>query len=140
MLTFDDAVTALNYQYYEKAFYGKVNPDGCPIGSTYYVSHEYTDYTKVQLNTGLVSKLERAWHFFAVRFFQVHQLHAHGQEIALHSITHQNPTTYWEELDNEGLIDEFGGERELLSYFADIPAEDIKGMRLPFLQLSGIAH
>lgn len=47
LFTFDDAVTAANYEYYKQAFYGRVNPDGCPVSSTYYVSHEYTDYSKV---------------------------------------------------------------------------------------------
>lgn len=40
-------MTALNYEYYQQAFYGRINPDGCPVSSTYYMSHEYTDYSKV---------------------------------------------------------------------------------------------
>lgn len=47
LLTFDDAVTAQTYDYYEKAFFGRKNPDGCEIQVTYYVSHEYSDYSKV---------------------------------------------------------------------------------------------
>lgn len=70
--------------------------------------------------------------------FQVHDLHAHGQEIALHSITHDTMTSYWQNLDVEALVQEFGGERQLISHFANIPVDDIKGMRVPLLQLSGM--
>jgi hypothetical protein len=27
---------------------GRVNPNGCPISATFYVSHEWTDYSQVQ--------------------------------------------------------------------------------------------
>jgi hypothetical protein len=63
MLTFDDAVTALNYEYIQQALGGMTNPDGCPVAATFYVSHEYTDYSKV------------------------HALWSEGHEIALHSIS-----------------------------------------------------
>lgn len=113
MFTFDDAVRADNYEYYRQAFYGKKNPDGCGVSSTYFISHEYTDYSKVN------------------------DLYQNGHEIALHSITHSSLTTYWQTISKEDLLKEFGGERELVSYFANIPIEDIQGIRLPFLQLSG---
>lgn len=70
---------------------------------------------------------------------QVHDLHAHGQEIALHSITHDTMTSYWQSLDVDTLIQEFGGERQLVANFANIPIEDIRGMRVPLLQLSGLS-
>lgn len=46
-ITFDDAVTFLNNEYYQQAFPNRVNPDGCPVAATYYISHEYTDYSLV---------------------------------------------------------------------------------------------
>ncbi|XP_022911775.2 chitin deacetylase 7-like [Onthophagus taurus] len=113
LLTFDDAVNTVNFKYYEEAFFNRKNPDGCSIGATYYISHEYTDYSKVQ------------------------ELHARGHEIALHSISHETMTTYWDDLSLDGYKDEFGGERTLIAKFADIPEEDIKGLRVPFLQLPG---
>lgn len=67
----------------------------------------------------------------------MHVLHAHGHEIALHSITHEPYTEYWNELDVDGYVAEFAGERDLTAYFADIPAEDIQGIRIPLLQLAG---
>lgn len=49
LLTFDDAVNDLNLPYYAELFErGRVNPNGCPILATFYVSHEWTDYSQVQ--------------------------------------------------------------------------------------------
>lgn len=69
--------------------------------------------------------------------FKVHELHARGQEIALHSITHEASTSYWQGITQEQLAQEFGGERQLIAHFANVPINDIQGIRLPFLQLSG---
>lgn len=63
LLTFDDSVNDLNREIYRKLFEeGRKNPNGCPIRSTFYVSHEWTDYSQVQ------------------------NLYAKGHEIASHSI------------------------------------------------------
>lgn len=49
LMTFDDAVNDLNTHYYSELFEnGRVNPNGCPISATFYVSHEWTDYGQVQ--------------------------------------------------------------------------------------------
>lgn len=49
LLTFDDSVNDLNKQLYQDLFErGRVNPNGCPIAATFYVSHEWTDYSQVQ--------------------------------------------------------------------------------------------
>lgn len=49
LLTFDDSVNDLNKQLYADLFgKGRVNPNGCPISATFYVSHEWTDYSQVQ--------------------------------------------------------------------------------------------
>lgn len=50
LLTFDDAVNTLNFALYEQIFGNNTrkNPNGCPIRSTFYVSHEWTDYAMVQ--------------------------------------------------------------------------------------------
>ena len=44
----------------------RTNPNGCPIKATFYVSHEWTDYT------------------------MVHDLYRAGHEIASHTITHSD--------------------------------------------------
>lgn len=113
MLTFDDAVTALNYKYVDIAINGRVNPDGCPAAATFFVSHEYTDYSKV------------------------HSLWADGHEIALHSITHNHMAAHWRNITVDGLVDEFGGQREMMTHFGKIDYNEIRGMRLPSLELSG---
>lgn len=113
MLTFDDAVTALNYEYIEQAINGRVNPDGCPAAATFYVSHEYTDYSKV------------------------HNLWADGHEIALHSITHNHLSQHWRNATVEQLVEEFGGQREMMAHFGNIDFDDMKGMRLPLFEMSG---
>lgn len=69
--------------------------------------------------------------------FQVHNLHSRNHEIALHSITHKALTDYWKAISVDDLIHEFGDERQLVAQFANIPIDDLAGMRLPFLQLSG---
>ena len=67
VLTFDDSVNDLNRILYEELFDRKnrVNPNGCPILATFYISHEWTDYAQVQ------------------------NLYADGHEIASHSISHR---------------------------------------------------
>lgn len=113
LLTFDDAVNPLNILNYREALYGRKNPNNCPAAATFFVAHEYSDYSLV------------------------HELHANGQEISLHSISHQALTTYWKNASLPLLLQEFADERTLISNFAKIPEEDIKGIRMPFLQMAG---
>ena len=64
LLTFDDSVNDLNKDLYRDLFEkGRKNPNGCPISATFYVSHEWTDYSQVQ------------------------NLAADGHEIASHSVS-----------------------------------------------------
>ena len=64
LLTFDDSVNDLNKNLYSDLFdTGRLNPNGCPIAATFYVSHEWTDYGQVQ------------------------NLYAAGHEIASHTIS-----------------------------------------------------
>jgi len=48
MITFDDAVTDLNFDVYTELFDGRTNPNGCPISTTYFVSGIYTNYERVR--------------------------------------------------------------------------------------------
>ncbi|XP_017769704.1 PREDICTED: uncharacterized protein LOC108557619, partial [Nicrophorus vespilloides] len=113
LLTFDDAVTKAIYdEYYEKLLLDRRNPDNRTIGATFYVPHEYTDYT-------CVNKLYNA-----------------GFEIASHSIS-KNISIYWKTASKEQLVDEFKGQREIISTNANIPLESIRGVRTPHLQLAG---
>ena len=44
---------------------------------------------------------------------------------------------YWAQASEQTLIDEFGGQRTLLSHFANIPITDITGAQAPQLQIEG---
>ncbi|KAH8395378.1 hypothetical protein KR222_003398 [Zaprionus bogoriensis] len=112
-ITFDDAVNAVNYAQYDLLFDGLSNPDGCPATGTFFLSHEYTDYV-------LVNALYNA-----------------GHEIALHSVTHGDGTDYWREANVETIEREYGAQLEILKKFAKVDPKSVRGMRLPFLQISG---
>lgn len=103
----------MNYEYIDEAITGRTNPDGCPAQATFYVSHEYTDYSKV------------------------HSLWADGHEIALHSISHNHLASYWRNASVDQLIEEFGGQREMMAFFGKITFDELKGMRVPQFELSG---
>lgn len=111
-LTFDDAVHGKNIGFIRQIFTeGNEGGDNntCPAVGTFFVSHEYTDYSLLN------------------------ELYSQGHEIALHSITHGhfgNPST-------EQLYSEFIGQRKIIAEFADIPESEVVGVRMPFLQLAG---
>ncbi|XP_050719332.1 uncharacterized protein LOC127000003 isoform X10 [Eriocheir sinensis] len=110
LLTFDDSVNDLNKDLYVDLFEkGRVNPNGCPILSTMYVSHEWTDYSQVQ------------------------NLYAEGHEIASHSITH----SFGEQFSTSKWAKEIAGQREILSAYGGVKMEDVRGMRAPFLAVGG---
>ncbi|KAK3106486.1 hypothetical protein FSP39_020853 [Pinctada imbricata] len=114
MFSFDDAVTPEIYQMYERLFSrGRLNPNGCPITMTTFVSHNYTDYK-------LVGDLFRR-----------------GHEVAVHSVTHRTPTTFWKDATWDEMFYEIAEQRRILSQNASIPIRKITGWRSPFLQPSG---
>ncbi|XP_011303655.1 uncharacterized protein Cda9 [Fopius arisanus] len=112
MLTFDDAVTPITYDYFQKALFGRKNPDGCPIGVTHFLCHEYTDYARV------------------------HDLWLRGHEIALHSVTH-TVEDYWRDINLTVFKSEFDDMRTIITHFAGVPKSYLRGLRVPFLELSG---
>nr|CAH7716615.1 unnamed protein product [Callosobruchus chinensis] len=89
------------------------NPDGNPIVCTFFVPHEYTNY-KV-----------------------VNEMYNYGQEIAVNSITKNNLQEYWRKATEETLTKEFLGMKKILMKFANIPSENILGVRTPQFQLAG---
>lgn len=110
LLTFDDSVNDLNKGLYADLFEkGRVNPNGCPISATFYVSHEWTDYSQVQ------------------------NLYSAGHEIASHSISH----SFGEQFSQKKWTKEIVGQREILSAYGGVRQEDIRGMRAPFLAVGG---
>ncbi|XP_073960948.1 chitin deacetylase 8-like [Choristoneura fumiferana] len=113
LVTFDDNVNVINVQTYRNIMYGRVNTNSCPAGVTFFVNHEYTDY---QITN---------------------ELYNQGFEIALHSISHQTPQSYWAQATYDDMKLEFADQKIQMSHFANIPYEEIKGVRNPFLQMAG---
>ncbi|KAJ0171784.1 hypothetical protein K1T71_012547 [Dendrolimus kikuchii] len=113
VLTFDDAVTVTNIGTYRKLLIGRTNSNNCPAGATFYVNHEYTNYQFVN------------------------ELYNMGCEIALHSISHQTPVTYWKQASYEDMEKEFADQIKQMSKFANMSASEIYGVRMPFLQMAG---
>ncbi|XP_067008814.2 uncharacterized protein Cda5 [Anabrus simplex] len=110
LLTFDDAVNDLNKGLYSDLFEkGRKNPNGCPITATFYVSHEWTDYSQVQ------------------------NLYADGHEMASHSVSH----SFGEQFSQKKWTREIGGQREILAAYGGVKLEDVRGMRAPFLAVGG---
>jgi hypothetical protein len=112
-LTFDDSISEDSYlRYYKEILFGRKNADGSPISSTFYVPHVYTDYQAVN------------------------NLYNGGFEIAVNSIT-KDSADYFATASQQELIDEFDGQRKIVSTFANISIANIKGARTPHFQLAG---
>uniref|UniRef100_A0A1Y1L861 Chitin-binding type-2 domain-containing protein n=2 Tax=Photinus pyralis TaxID=7054 RepID=A0A1Y1L861_PHOPY len=110
LLTYDDSVNDLNKGLYSDLFEkGRVNPNGCPIAATFYVSHEWTDYSQVQ------------------------NLYSDGHEIASHTVSH----SFGEQFSQKKWTKEVAGQREILSAYGGVHLEDVRGMRAPFLSVGG---
>jgi len=110
ILTFDDSLNDLNKKLYESIFHPiRRNPNGCPISATFYVSHEWTDYSHVQ------------------------NVYSEGHEIASHSISHG----FGEQFSVKKWLKEIAGQREILAAYGGVHIDDIRGMRAPFLAIGG---
>ncbi|XP_017776469.1 PREDICTED: mediator of DNA damage checkpoint protein 1 isoform X4 [Nicrophorus vespilloides] len=110
LLTFDDSVNDLNKGLYSDLFEkGRVNPNGCPLSATFYVSHEWTDYSQVQ------------------------NLYSDGHEMASHTVSH----SFGEQFSQKKWTREIAGQREILSAYGGVKLEDVRGMRAPFLSVGG---
>lgn len=114
MFTFDDAVNEQVIDYYKQLFPAeRVNPNGCPISATFFVSHNWTDYTMVK------------------------ELYLAGHEIASHSVTHRMPQSWWMHASYDTLKRELAGQRDNIVQKAAIPKREVRGVRVPFLQIGG---
>uniref|UniRef100_A0A1B0CRU7 Chitin-binding type-2 domain-containing protein n=1 Tax=Lutzomyia longipalpis TaxID=7200 RepID=A0A1B0CRU7_LUTLO len=114
LLTFDDAINFENWDLYTKKLFtaDRKNPNGCPIKTTFYISHQYTNYQQVQ----------KMWN--------------DGHEIAVHSITHRGPEEWWSRNATiEDWFDEMVGQANIINKFANVRMEEIRGIRVPFLRV-----
>ena len=110
----DAAINSAAFAVFEELFNGTLkNPNGCNISGTFFVSHEYTDYCKVQT------------------------LYSQRHEIADNSISRRLPIKWWANATEEELTEEIGGMREILRKWGNVKAEDVKGFRAPYIQIGG---
>ncbi|CAG5135326.1 unnamed protein product [Candidula unifasciata] len=117
MLTFDDSINGQNMHYFRGIFNGTIkNPNGCPIKSTFFVSGDSSDYDMVK------------------------QIYKQGHEIASHTMSHREPTTWWAYAGYENWEHEIVGMRNRLNEKSGVPVREITGMRAPFLQVGGDAQ
>ncbi|KAF4517594.1 hypothetical protein B566_EDAN008583 [Ephemera danica] len=116
IITFDDAVNPDNMGLYTDALFNDTrrNPNNCPARATFFLSHEYTHYQHVQ----------KLWNA--------------GHEIAVHSITHRSPESWWSRNATiEDWFDEMVGQANVVNRFGGVRLEEVRGLRAPFLRSGG---
>ena len=115
LISFDDAINEQNMHFYKELYENESlrNPNGCPISFTFFLSHNWTDYDMVRT------------------------LYDAGHEIASHSVTHRLPHSWWAEASYEDWRKEISGQRTNIHEQTQIPTEEIRGSRAPFLQIGG---
>lgn len=112
--SFDDAVNSENYKMYEELFLNnRFNPNGCPISMTMFVSHNFTEYNLLR------------------------DLYIKGMEVAVHSVTHRTPTSFWKNASKSKLRYEIVQQRKNIAERTGIPIGNVTGWRSPFLQSGG---
>ena len=106
-ITFNGAINSDNIDLYRDIFNGEtVNPNGCTIKGTFYVSHRYTNYSAVQ------------------------ELHRRGHEIGVFSVTNKDDPDYWSEGSYDDWLAEMAGARLIIERFANISDGTITGVRV----------
>ncbi|XP_055332153.1 chitin deacetylase 1-like [Paramacrobiotus metropolitanus] len=116
VLAFLGAVNIQNYDLTRALFLPtRLNPNQCPVRGTFFVSHEYSDYS------------------------QIERLFLSGHEIALSTISRDRENQFWwtsvSSYKDWGM--ELQGQREILNNFAHIPLTEVRGAQAPSLHLGG---
>ncbi|XP_044253775.1 chitin deacetylase 1 isoform X2 [Tribolium madens] len=112
LLTFDGPINSDNWELLGWLLNGAKNPNGCPIESTFFVSHQHNNYHQTQ----------KLWN--------------NGHEIAVHSVTHRAEAHWWSRNASiEDWFDEMVGEANILHRFSGVRLSDLRGLRAPFLQI-----
>lgn len=113
IVSFNDGINVVNIGTFRSILFNRQNTNGCPARATFFIRHEYTNYALVN------------------------ELYNTGFEIGLNSITWRFPQTWWATATLEELKQEIADQRIQMAHFANIPYDEITGVRLPFLQMSG---
>ena len=113
-ISFDDAFRVIDYNNYYKPIFGnRLNPNNCPIGITYFVSHFNTDYALMET----AYALDRA-------------------EFADHSVTHRTPSSWWTSATEQQWTSEINDQKDIMELWGGIPQNEVKGFRAPYLATS----
>jgi len=113
-IAFNGAVNGDNMEIYMRLFKKeRINPNGCTVKGTFFVSHKYTNYSAVQ------------------------ELHRQGHEIAVFSVTNNEDELYWKNGGFNTWYEEMEGGRKIIERWANITDGSILGMRAPFLRVGG---
>lgn len=83
----------------------------CFIPATFFVSGDNSDYQMVRT------------------------IYKQGHEIASHTLSHRDPTTWWAYAGYDNWESEIMGMRQRLNEKSGVPVNEITGMRAPFLQV-----
>lgn len=113
-LSFNGAMNIDNLPIYQQIFSEDLlNPNGCSVRGTFFVSHKYTNYSMVQ------------------------DYHRLGHEISVFSITRKDDPKYWSEGTYDDWLAEMAGDRLIIERFANISDGSVIGVRAPFLRVGG---
>jgi len=113
-ITFNGAVNTDNIGIYQDIFKEeRLNPNGCQVKGTFFVSHKYTNYSAVQ------------------------ELHRKGHEVAVFSVTTKDDPNYWTQGGYDDWLSEMAGARLILERFSNITDSTIIGVRAPYLRVGG---
>jgi len=113
-ITFNGAVNVDNIDIYQQIFKEEfLNPNGCQVKGTFFVSHKYTNYSAVQ------------------------ELHRRGNEIGVFSITNLDQPNYWSDGSYDDWLGEMAGARLIVERFANITDGNVIGVRAPYLRVGG---
>jgi len=113
-ISFDSAVNNNNIDLYAEIYnQQRKNPNGCDIKGTFYVSHQYTNYSAVG------------------------NLHRLGHEIGSNSITHNSNETFWSYAGVDDWAKEMAGSRLIIEKFGNITDNSVVGLRAPYLRVGG---
>lgn len=113
-ITFNGAVNIENIPIYQTLFtQERINPNGCTVKGTFFVSHKYTNYSAVQ------------------------ELHRVGHEIGVFSITNNDNEKYWTDGTYDDWLSEMAGARLITETYANITDGTVVGVRAPYLKTGG---
>ena len=113
-IAFNGAVNGINMDIYQRLFKReRVNPNGCMVKGTFFVSHKYTNHSAVQ------------------------ELHRQGHEIGVFSVTNTEDENYWKEGGYDTWYDEMAGARAIIEKWANITDGSVIGVRAPYLRVGG---